>query len=414
MKPFRLSLCILTCAISVRASDELFDRVEQALTFSAAGAQFRGRVSGLLDLEGYDYQLPAPGLIDSADRQLFVPRLSLFVDAQFGPQVYVFAQARADRGFDPARGDPQARLDEWAVRFTPGRDRRFSVQAGKFATIVGNWAARHDSWNNPFIMAPLPYEHLTGIWDTEALRSSTVLLQWAHVRPGLPASITAIEKSLRVPIIWGPAYANGVALSGGVGRFHYAAEAKLGALSSRPEAWLHGREQRHHPTISARLGYRPSPMWSLGVSASRGSYLREQAGRTLPPGQSRDDFRQMVLAHDIGYAWHHLQVWAEIYASRFEIPSVADADTLAYYVEAKYKFTPRFSGALRWNQQLFNRIPERGVDAKWGHEVWRVDLAPSFRFTPHTQLKFQYSLQHGDSGTRDFTRTLALQFTVRF
>lgn len=414
MKFHRVSVCLCACAFSAMASDELFDQVEQALTFSGAEAQVRGRISGTLELEGYDYQLPAPGLIHSGHDQLFVPRLSVFLDLQLGARLYAFAQARADRGFDPADGDAQARLDEWALRYTPWKDGRFNVQAGKFATIVGNWTSRHGAWNNPFVTAPLPYEYLTGIWDAEVVRNSNVLLQWSHVRPGLPAAMTAIEKALRLPIIWGPSYTTGVAVSGSLGRLRYAAEAKLGALSSRPEAWLHGREQRHHPTVSARLGYRPNQMWDLGVSASSGSYLRESAERSIAAGQSRGDYRQLVLAHDVAFAWHHWQLWGEVYASRFEIPRVGDADTLAYYLEAKYKFTPRFFGAMRWNQQLFDRIPDRGQRAKWGHDVWRIDIAPGFRFTPYTQLKLQYSVQHGDSGQRDYTRTVATQLTTRF
>jgi hypothetical protein len=414
MKAFRFTFLLSACALSATAADELFDRLEQALTFSAADTTMRGRVSGTLELEGYQYQLPAPGLIDARSESLFVPRLSVFLDAQFGARLYAFAQARADRGFDPTDHDAEIRLDEWALRYSPWRHGVLNVQVGRFATVVGNWTARHGAWNNPFITAPLPYEHATGIWDTEAVRNSNVLLQWSHVRPGLPAAVTAIEKSLRVPIVWGPSYATGVAVSGDIGRLRYAAEAKLGALSSRPEAWLHGREQRHHPTVSARLGYSPDQMWNVGVSASSGSYLREFAGRTLASGHARGDYRQVVLASDVAFAWHHLQVWGEIYTCRFEIPRVGDADTVAYYAEAKYKFTPRFFGALRWNQQLFARIPDRGTDTKWGHDVWRIDLAPGYRFTPHTQLKLQYSLQHGDSGTRSFTRMLATQFTLRF
>ena len=97
-----------------------------------------------------------------------------------------------------------------------------------------------------------------------------------------------------------------------------------------------------------------------------------------------------------------------------EIPTVGNADTLAYYAEAKYKFTPRFSGAVRWNQQLFGPIIDRGVSTRWGNDAWRIDVAPGFRFTPHTQLKFEYSLQNGDSRTRDYTRLMAVQLTVRF
>jgi hypothetical protein len=414
MNPFRLCLVFLVATVSAGGSDAFFDGVEEALTFSAADSRVRARVSGTLEVEGYDVQLPSPGVIQSASERLFVPRLTVFLDAQFGPRLYAFIQARGDRGFDPSDADGEARLDEYAVRYTPWGDGRLNVQIGKFATVVGNWAARHGAWYNPLITAPLPYEYLTGIWDTEALRSGSVLLQWSHVRPGLPAHVTAIEKTLRVPIIWGPSYATGIAVSGDIGRLRYAAEAKLGSLSSRPEAWDHSREQRHHPTISARLGYRPNQMWQVGVSASGGSYLREFAADTIADGRGRGDYRQLVLGQDIGFAWHHLQVWAEIYAARFEIPHVGNADTLAYYAEAKYKFTPRLFGALRWNQQLFDTIPDRGVPRRWGQPVWRIDLAPGFRFTPHTQLKFQYSLQHGDSGTRDYTRTLAAQFTLRF
>jgi hypothetical protein len=414
MKPVRFLAGLTACALTGMADDQFFDRVEQALTFSAVDSRVRARLSGTLEVEGYDYQLPAPGVIDAAGNQLFVPRLTVFLDAQFGPRFYAFLQARADRGFDPAPNDAEVRLDEWALRYTPWKDGRINVQVGKFATVAGNWAARHGAWSNPFITAPLPYEHLTGIWDTEAIRNSNVLLQWSHVRPGLPASITAVEKNLRVPIVWGPAYSTGVAVSGYLGRLHYAFDAKLGSLSSRPEAWLHGREQRHHPSYTGRIGYRPNQMWNVGWSASTGSYLREFARPTVSTGFHRGDYRQTVLAQDVSFAWHHLQVWAEVYASRFEIPRVGDADTLAYYVEAKYKFTPRWFGALRWNEQLFGRIPDRGTKTRWGHNVWRVDVAPGFRFTPHTQLKFQYSLQHGDSGPRDFTRTLATQFTLRF
>lgn len=414
MKPLRLGLGLLASVVALRGGDTFFDRLEETLTFSAADSRVRARVSGTMELEGYDTQLPAPGVIDARRERLFTPRLSVFVDAQFGPRLYAFVQVRADRGFDPRSADGEVRLDEYALRYTPWRSGRLNVQLGKFATVVGNWANRHGGWVNPFITAPLPYENLTGVWDTEAVRFSNVLLQWSHVRPGLSPAVTAEEKSLRVPIVWGPAYTTGAAVSGDIGRLRYAFEAKLGSLSSRPEAWQHAREQRHHPTVGARIGYRPNPMWDVGFSASAGSYLREFAAPSVAARHGRGDYRQAVLAHDVAFAWHHLQLWGEIYASRFEIPNVGDADTIAYYVETKYKFTPRFFAALRWNQQVFDRIPDRLGPTKWGHDVWRIDFAPGFRFTPHTQLKFQYSLQRGDSGSRDFTRLLAAQFTLRF
>lgn len=415
MKTLRFIACLLLPAAASPASDDFFDRLQDVLTVSAHEGRVRARASGTFDLEGYDLQQPAPGLIRSDARRLFVPRLTTFVDAQFGPRVYAFAQMRVDRGFDAGDGRLALRLDEYALRVRPWNGRYLNFQVGRFGTIVGNWVNRHGSWGDPFITAPVPYENLTGMWDTEAVPATGLLLRWAHLRGGpfSPSAVVA-EKSLRLPIVWGPSYATGAAISGDLGRIRYAAEIKLGSLSSSPEAWRHAREQRHHPTVSARLAWRPNQMWEIGASASEGSYLREFADSTLARGFTRGDYRQRVVAQDITFAWHHLQIWTEIFASRFEIPRVGDADTIAYYAEAKYKFTPQLSGALRWNQQLYGTLAERGVPRTWGQDVWRVDVAPAYRFTPNTQLKLQYSLQHGDAGTHTFTRTLATQITVRF
>ena len=401
-------------AAAARATDDVLDRVEDALSVSAFHDQWRARLSGTLDLEQYHVPLPAPGVIRATDNDLFNPRFALFLDAQLGASVYIFAQARADRGYDPGYNEREVRLDEYALRFTPWRDGRLSFQVGKFSTLVGNWTPRHGSWTNPFITAPLPYEQLTGIWDFDGARTSTQLLQWSHVRPGLPAAITAIEKDRRLPIVWGPSYASGAAVSGEAGHFGYAVEVKNSSLSSRPEAWEPAEIHWSHPTVSARLHYRPNAMWNFGVSASDGAYLQPSEARALPVGRQIGEYRERVLAQDTTFAWHHWQVWAEIFAARFEVPGVAHADTLSYYLETKYKFTPQLTAALRWNQQVFGDIPDRGVDTKWGRDLWRIDAAPAWRFTPHLQLKLQYSLQHGDTAPRDFTHTLAAQLTMRF
>jgi len=401
-------------AASDPAYGEVFDRVEEALTFSNASGQARMRLSGTLDLEGYQTQLPAPGVIDTTNERFLNPRLSVFLDGQWGRRLYFFAQARADRGFDPGDRPAEVRLDEVALRITPRNDRLVVVQVGTFATIVGNWAQRHTSWTNPFINAPLPYEYLTGVWDNEAVDTSNLLFRWSHVRPGLRPTVAAVEKTLRIPIIWGPSYAAGISLAGESGVLNYAAEVKFGSLSSRPQAWHYPREQRHHPTTSVRVGYRPSPIWNFGVSASSGVYLREMADDSLPPGVSRGDYQQRVVAADLAYAWRHWQLWGEIFYCRFEIPRVGDADTTSYYIEGKYKFTPRLSAAVRWNQQLFSSLPDPAGRMRWGQDVWQVEAAPTFRFTAHTQLKLQYTWKHGDSRRRATTRGLAAQFTVRF
>lgn len=410
-----LFIAAVALAAPGRASEEFFDRLDQALTVHSGGGGVRARLSGTVDLEGYGFSQPAPGFIASRGEALFNPRLTTFLDVQLGGRVYAFAQMRVDRGFDPGRRHLRGRLDEYAVRFTPWRDGRLHVQAGKFGTLVGNWVPRHGSWENPFVTAPLAYEHLTGMWDGAAAGSVATLLDWAHVRPPRPHGAPATDKHLRLPLLWGPSYSTGVAVSGEMGRANYAIEAKDAGLASRPRVWDSDNFQWRHPTVSGRIGFRPNAMWHLGLSASGGAYLQPFAQATLPAGRRLGDYRQIVFAQDVGFAWHHLQVWAEFFATRFEVPGVGDADVFSYYVEAKYKLTPQLALAARWNEQQYGTLADpAGGRIRWGTNVRRLDLGPAYRFTAHIQLKLQYSLQHEEAVAREWSHLLAGQLTVRF
>src|SRR5881409_420765 len=390
MKLHTFSLCLFACTACAFDVDDFLDQLDSTLTLSAFHDSFRARLSGTLDLEIYNFEQPAPGLIDSNIDTLFNPRLTLFLDAQIGSQIYFFAQSRLDRGFDPSDHGAQIRLDEYALRITPWDDGRLTLQIGKFATVVGNWVPRHLSWENPFINAPLVYENVTPIQDKSAPLSPLDFI-YGHFY---------YDKYAFNPVIWGPSYASGFSISGKLGQFDYAVEMKNASLSSRPESWNVTENGFENPTFSGRVGFRPNEAWNFGVSASDGAYFRREAEPTLPPGRDIDDYREFVLGQDASFAWRHLQVWAEFYEARFEVPRVGDADTFAYYFEAKYKFTPQLFGALRWNQQLFSNISEgAGGQVRWSEDLWRIDAAAGYRLTSHIQLKLQYSFQQETSGS---------------
>src|SRR5258705_1447316 len=138
MKLPALSLCVFACTACAFDIDDFFDQVDNALTASAFHDNLRVRLSGTLDLEIYHFEQPAPDLIDSSIDTLFNPRLTLFLDAQVGSQIYFFAQSRLDPGFVPTDHGAQIRLDEYAFRITPWDDGRLTVQIGKFPTRVRN------------------------------------------------------------------------------------------------------------------------------------------------------------------------------------------------------------------------------------------------------------------------------------
>ena len=406
-------LCVAIVFVLAReAGADLLDRVNDALSIRDPQSHFQLQLSGLIDFEGYFIDQRAPGLIETDDSFLFNPRVSLFLDAQWTSHWYFFGQLRIDRGFDPSDQGAQIRLDEYFLRYTPLDHPWISFQVGKFATVVGNWTPRHLSWDNPFINAPLPYEHVTGIWDSAAPDDVDDLLAWAHV--GEYDSGDYSDKYLRLPIIWGTSYASGFAVLGTVDKFDYAIEIKNSALASRPESWDVTNVGFENPTVSSRIGFRPNEMWNFGFSTSAGPYLLSQAASTLPRGHDIDDYRELLLGQDISFAWHHWQLWAEFYETRFEVARIGNADTFAYYLEAKYKFTPQLFGALRWNQQLFGTVPDAGTRVQWGNDTWRVDAAAGYRFTNYLQGKLQYSFTHEDIKIQQGEQLIAVQVTIKF
>jgi hypothetical protein len=386
---------------------EWLDKIDDSLFLQSPNGWFRSDLSGLIDLEGYYIDQRPSGLLFSDDNALFSPRLSLFLDTRFGDHLYSLVQVRFDRGFDPgAKPDGAARWDEYLIRYTPFNDSRVNVQFGKFATLVGNWVPRHLSWDNPFITAPVPYENVLPITDQASPPGRAGFLG-RHFKPD--------QKGTWLPVVWGPSYAAGAAVFGLVDKFEYGVEIKNAGLSSRPTAWDPVELGWNDPTVSGRVGYRPNAAWDIGASFSYGTYLLPAAESQLPAGTGLGDFNQITIAQDIRFAWRHWQFWAETFVSRFEVPNVGDADTLTYYLEAKYKFTPHLFGAVRWNQQFFGSVRNvTGGHDDWDNDVWRADTAIGYRFDRHVQVKLQYSYSHYEGDLQQGEQLVAGQLTIKF
>ena len=393
-------------AIPAVHAQKWLDQVDDALFLQSRDGQYRVDFSGRFDLEGYYIDQRPPGLLFS-DEDFANPRLSLFLDARAGKHFYAFVQGRVDRGFDPAGKTHDARFDEYLLRYTPFNDARLNLQIGKFATVVGNWVPRHDSWNNPFITAPLPYENVTTVAD-----AAVVPLPAFLTRQTIPDN-----KALWLPVLWGPSYASGASLFGTVKKFNYAVEVKNASLSSRPAVWDARDLGWENPTVSGRLGYRPNAAWNLGTSFSHGAYLQPGAKNApaFPAGRDIGDFDRTTIAADLSYAWRHWQLWSEVFFSRFEVPNVGDADTVAYYIEAKYKITTQLFAAVRWNQQFFGEVPNgAGGETQWDRDAWRMDTALGYRFTRHLQGKLQYSYTHQKGSLQQGEQLVAAQVTLQF
>ena len=379
--------------------DSSMDRLADRLTFASADGNLRVRLSGTVDLEAYRYDGDPPALIRNDDETLIQPRVSLFLDGQAGSRWYGFAQVRIDQGFDPSNGGLEVRLDEYAIRYTPWDKGQLSIQAGQFATVVGQWVLRHLSWQNGFVTAPLLYENPTRLTDLRPPYSK-YSLTYPYGGYGYYYN----------PVIWGPSYASGFSASGRLKQLEWAVELKNASLSSRPEHWPVTRVEFRHPTVSGRLAWRPDLRWTFGLSASEGSWAGPDERFEDP-----DDYRQRLLMFDFSYAHRHLQIWGEYAISRFSVAGFGeDLETRAWFIEARYKVLPRLSLALRWNEQTFSEMYSYGEDiGEWGSDLQRLDASVTWRFNAHSQLQVELDHYWTEYGEGD-RYVLAARVTLRF
>ncbi|MCW5891393.1 MAG: hypothetical protein KIT14_12700 [bacterium] len=416
----RRALAVLACLVAAAPAaafdpDAVLDRLGERLTLSTADGRFRAAVSGLADLEGWYVDQRPPGIVFGDGASFANPRLTLFLDAHAGRRLYAFVQARVDRGFDPREvHGAEARADEYLVRWSPLGPTRLHLQVGKFATAIGNWVGRHLSWDNPLVTAPLPYERITGVTDGVAPNSTEELV----ARRDLPDN-----KPAWVPIIWGPNYAAGASAFGRIDRVDWALEVKNAAPASRPYEWNPVDRGWREPTVTGHLGWSPSAAWALGLSASSGPYLREAT--QLAQGQRTRDFRQILAGADARWAWRKLELWSELYFSRFEVPILnavsrrpatsIDADVMAWYVEGRWKLPHGVWLALRWNQEWFAKVqPSRGEEVAWDRDTWRMDTGIGWRAGRYFQAKLQYAFNHQNGPLQQGEQLVVAQLTLRF
>jgi hypothetical protein len=393
------------CPLADVSAQEILDALEEKLVYTSAEGNVQADFSVVSDVTLFAAELPPQGLLLTNSELFLAPRLSVFLDVQFGERVILHGQMRADRGFDPGyESGGQVRLDEYFLQLRAAEAEKVNLRAGKYPTVFGSWAPRSLAWDSPLVTAPAPYEELLPITDSAA---PATLASFAARRD------MAANKTGWVPIIWGPSYATGAAVLGRIEAFDYALEVKNASLSSRPETWdAIDNGFQTQPTTSVRLGLQPSPEWTLGSSFSRGPYMQESAQASLPTGTSVDDFHQTTWGLDAGYAHRDWQVWSELIHATFDVPRVGEVDVLSGYIEAKYKITPQYWVVLRVNQSWFGDIP--GLTSSWDRNTSRLDLGLGYRYSTHIGAKFQYSYAQQQGPDTEGNHLFAAQVIVRF
>jgi len=326
---------------------------------------------GQMDLNAYQGDTPAPGLLQDEDGGFLQARLSLRARLRHGESWTLGLLARADRGVDPGRApDGDFRLDAYWLRYAPPGS-TLRLDAGKLPTIFGGWVSRQDSPQNPFLLPPLPYDRVTAYTGPE-----TGLTRQAF----LDRRDQADNKTTWRPLVWAPAYAHGLMAQRTSGPFDFAAEIRDAALSSPPEDWEEPQDFGD-PTFIGRVGWRANAALQFGASVGRGPH-------------------ESTLGLEATYAKGRLQLWGECVGARMDVPELGGVSSLGFTLEAKQKLDAKHFLGLRAGAQVFERIEgDGGERVPWDRDTFRAEASLGRRIDRNQDVKVQasHTLESGAS-----------------
>ena len=123
-----------------------------------------------------------------------------------------------------------------------------------------------------------------------------------------------------------------------------------------------------------------------------------EAEPTLPPGRDIGDYREFVLGQDASFAWHHLQVWAEFYEARFQVPQRGKCGHLRLLRRSEIQV---YAAVLRRDSlepTTVQTISNGSAVTSTGVQTSRGSTSRQVIALRLTQMKLQYSFQHETTG----------------
>jgi hypothetical protein len=413
------ALLALSCAAAQEEPPDLLGwaRSLDDLDLSVAWGDFSAELHGLLDLELLVFGKEAPGLsledpplrsntykrTRVEDGPEGVERFTLILDGAFQDWLSYDVEARIDHGAPTEEGEAVgARLEQYWLRGSIPQSALAHLQLGKFSAPIGNFIPRSMPNKNPLTTFPLVYDQVT----TFMKKSDTLATLLA--RRDRPA-----VKDWRVPI-YREVYGVGGMIFGTWEKLIYAVALLNSAPASWPFDWpLHAGDFRN-PNTYLHVAYAIDPRLSVGASASRGPYDREDAN-SIPAGRDTGDFPQTLAGVDLHYALGALDIFAEAYWTEFKTPLVDGLELWSWYLEGKYTFLPGLFGAARLAQTIYGTASDAtGAAHQWDRNLYRVEFGGGYFFTRNFFVKATMQLNHTSGGREPHDQMLMMQLGLGF
>ena len=346
-KPFTPSLLLRTVrdALSGAAVATLVAMLVAATiaaaTPSRAAAQGGVLLQGIVDAEGWSTNATSNLLTRNGGKPAGAGRIQLWGAVEPLPSLVLYGQTEREFGPASTYAGSDVYTDQFGARyvFSPA----FVVDAGRFAPLVGTFAARHFSTRNPLIGEPDGY-------TTD--------------------------------------YPLGVKVTGERARFDY--RAGLVSLPVSHVGYQPSATPRLRPAVGG--GYTPFTGFRIGGSFTAGSYLNDATPAAALAGESWSDYHQRIAAADLEIARGYLETHFEAARGAYDVPGRASAIVgYTYYGEAKYTLSPRFFVATRLERNKYPFI-RQGVTAWTARLTDFVDgeVGAGYRAAANTVVKASY------------------------
>jgi hypothetical protein len=292
------------------------------------------------------------------------------------------------------------------VRLRPWRNHNFDIQAGRIPPSFGSFGRRSYSSGRVLIGYPLAYQYLTSLRPDALPATADDLLVmrgrgWRAVYP-----VGSPEAEPGVPLISAFRWDTGVQARWNGSWLDVASSLTTGTLS-----YPRISDDNDSKQISGRVGFKPAPGLIAGVSAAHGGWVSDSVPVLPTTRDARAD--QTAFGADVEYSRDYWLVRGELVWSRWWIPYVVpppegpSVDALGFWIEGRYRLSPRWYVAARGDRLDFSRISGTGParqSVTWEAPVTRVEVGGGYYIRRNVVARA--SVQYNDrQGGRVRSRT---------
>ena len=341
------------------------------------------QISGILDLahtlndkpDRYDTQF-------RGDNAFNTIRSKIFFNNWISDNIGIFTEVWYDDGASTSSGG-DIRLEGAFIVFTNFITPGLNLKVGKFAQPFGTYYLRTYSNKNPLIGAPLIYSYHT------AASGSQLSLENRFQKDHKASA--AVFRQFGLPVIYDVCWDTGIELYGAYSRFEYMIAVTNSAISSIRARNNKGKQ------IAGRIGFRPTFGLKLGVSYAHAPYLSnnitpyspDEPAASFPQNFKIEDFKQNAFGIDLEFSRGYLDLHAEYVRNKWDV--IIDEKELAntgWYIEPKYKLTPRLYAAVRYDQMIFDEIGDgEGGKFRWDYDLVRIEGGLGYKISKDITLK---------------------------